>query len=136
MTCSAELNAMYSTIDDALAVQGGRNVVREVFRMIYLYVRPRCNSARQLIVDGGHESTECRLCVTQVICLENGAIAQAEAIQLSGMTDISRETACTGRSFPSVVKAVQNYAGAFELQYGVPLRKGRTNDIIDVLTTS
>lgn len=41
------------------------------------------------------------------------------------------EIVCVDGPFPTVMEAVLNYTGAFNLQYGISLAKARTNDIVE-----
>lgn len=57
-------------------------------------------------------------------------------IELSRMTNRATTIARMSRLFLSVKNLVLNYAGAFELQYGVLFIEDRIKDIVEDMTPS
>lgn len=70
-----------------------------------------CSVVGKLKVGGGHAWTERPLRIIEGTRRAGQAIGRPKAINLSQMTNKYTGTVCMDRSFPSVVKAVLNYAG-------------------------
>lgn len=115
MAWSAECNPTDSGIYGAVAEDIDRNVVKKGVRVLLLDGRHRCGAMRQLKAEGGHWRSKIPLYVTHLIRRNGQAIEQARAIKLSRTTDTSTVIVRMIRSFPSMVKVVLRYAGAFEL---------------------
>lgn len=106
-------------MEDSAAEGGGQRVVKLGFMMISLDVRRSCSAACQLKVEARYDWTERPLRIIQVTRLDGHAAVLAEAVEALRMTNMYTATVCMDRSVLSVTKAVLNYAGSSELQYGV-----------------
>lgn len=87
--CTVKSNLALTLMEDAIAEQLGRNVVKEGFKLIILDGCDRYGAVRQGKAEDGHEWTDRPLCMSELICRDVQAIGQIEATKLSRMTNTS-----------------------------------------------
>lgn len=69
----------------------------------------------------------------QAIHRDDQADGQAMKIKLLQTTSTSAATLHMNRSFLHLLKAVQNYAGTIELQYGVPFAEVYIKGVVEIM---
>lgn len=130
MAFSTERNPTNSAMEGTDPLKGDQKVVKQVFKMLLLDYRHCYSTVRQLKAKVKHKWIERSLCVIQVICWDSRAVEWDEEIKSLPMTTTSTAILRMERSFMSVMKAVLNYARAFDLQWVVSFSEARIKDIV------
>lgn len=122
---------MGSVTEDAVVVQDGRKVMKERLLIMLSDYCHRCSTVRHRKVECGNAQTELSQRVTQVLRRDGHSAEQFEAVNLSQITSTSMANVSMERSFLNLMKAVLNYAGAFQVGYCVSFAQYPIKDIAD-----
>lgn len=112
-----------------------RQVVRKGCFLLIMDGPHHRRSIEMVKEEGRFSWTDKRFCVLHVMCRNGVSIQHAEAMKLSKVINTLSTIARREKSLVDTMNALENYHGAFGLEYCLKFVDARKKDIVDLLIT-